>query len=704
MAATRQICIYEDASNDLPLLGSSEDVRPLLDPTIPASDGRSPLKTIQAKTPPLNAASNRLKNVSFPPPLAPTFTTDSPTKQSQIAFCYPATSAMTENPLLGSLPTWPGFDQENPEHLHHSDNLARFPDPVGGYNLPKARRAAADLETSRSPKSTPADVHPSTQPQLPQPLTLPSVEDNGKKPPFSYAQLIGMAILRAPDRRLTLAQIYKWISDTFSFYGRSATGWQNSIRHNLSISDAFTKQERHKNDPGKGNYWIIVPGKEDKFLRQKTSRRSQAGGPVMKTFSQPLNEPSSTVWSTPVNAQPKSIVQPSKLPQQPSSDATVPASDTIAPENLQQGDADTTPGSYQPLSSPAPEIGSSPPLATADGFPEGSPLLNSDALLPTSETRSRKRHAAAMDDSGYFSSLESSTARRPGTAKDSVDRQTGQPCLKRGRAEEEIARIRSSSYESSPSKKSWRFPEQPPPQLASSSPFRGLDDSLVLAPLTPSLTFKFPSKPPASVSPNTNLRNHRNQIKALVGSPIRDAGALHSDTAYSPMFNINDDHQGVFDEALQSTLDIFADIKRTPYSCRVSPSPGKQSTNCRNRLARPSKTSGALSNVTGTQLNRKAFTPISNASYTDSPSRSQKQTAKSRLKDVSYGSLLRDNAENEVFFNLDCFADADNEDNEQENIGGLDILQGFQKIGGSQKPIIKANRPTLGARSQTSRF
>jgi hypothetical protein len=48
---------------------------------------------------------------------------------------------------------------------------------------------------------------------LPEPDQMPSVEDDGNKPSYSYAMLIGMAILRAPSRRLTLAQIYKWISD-----------------------------------------------------------------------------------------------------------------------------------------------------------------------------------------------------------------------------------------------------------------------------------------------------------------------------------------------------------------------------------------------------------------------------------------------------------------------------------------------------------
>jgi hypothetical protein len=88
------------------------------------------------------------------------------------------------------------------------------------------------------------------------PKTTDNIEDDGTKPPYSYAMLIGMAIMKSPTRRLTLSQIYKWISDTFSFYRAGDAGWQNSIRHNLSLNKAFTKKERPKDDPGKGAQFL----------------------------------------------------------------------------------------------------------------------------------------------------------------------------------------------------------------------------------------------------------------------------------------------------------------------------------------------------------------------------------------------------------------------------------------------------------------
>lgn len=767
MASTRRLEIFHDPvtsfdTTDMPLQNSTSFGEPLSDHNSPfnalfgksvtfnpptcAPTGRSPTKSAQQPRGNSPKALFSDKLITFAPPSnIEVFGTDSPVKKSITSTFQDLASHKAQTCAYTTFPSTRSADKENFSPAYHNDNFAEFPDPTYGYKAPlknllpdpaglleiNDKKMLLDINHKKRQLRDPAGLSETTykkprceEPkpiQIPEPQDMPQIDDDGTKPPYRYALLIGMSILRAPGRRLTLAQIYKWISDSFSHYRASDAGWQNSIRHNLSLNKAFIKQERPKDDPGKGNYWAIEPGMEAQFVKDKpTHRPNSSSGPTMTTagpgmgsFSQPSSEPNSSAWFPPVqpsseanfSAWPvpiQSATQPDRQVSnrqaidatEPSSDATIPASD--APSNgddFEEVINMPPPQSRNHLSSPLQVIHSSPPVAHRSQLREDTPPHVTEFALPSSRSRSRKRKMATMDDSGYFSSLESSAARPyPNGYISNSEVDVDRPRIKRGRAEEEIARIRSSSHDISPSKGRSSL-KQPTPALVSSSPLRHFDSSLMLPPLTPAVMFKLPPKPPASISPNTNLRNHRNKIRELVGSPVKNMSLLNDEIPFSPAFKIVEDEHYAFNDDIHTGFNIFADSPAMAYSRHFPASPGKRSAR-RPRLDRTNKTSNILADVTGASLNSKA---LSKTLYLESPIRQKSQ--KSPCKSPAFDTNL-DDVSKEDIFSLDLYVD-----DEPDDFGGLDILQGFQKIGGNKNPksAKKSSRPALGARSLTSR-
>ncbi|XP_050083084.1 uncharacterized protein LOC126569786 [Anopheles aquasalis] len=104
-----------------------------------------------------------------------------------------------------------------------------------------------------------------------------SLASSLEKPPFNYAQIIAMAMLE--EGRMTLKQICKWIQEKFSYY-KVHKNWNNSIRHNLSLSFFFTKVQRAKDEKGKGGYWELsmdVSKSERRRVRVRQRNKSANG-------------------------------------------------------------------------------------------------------------------------------------------------------------------------------------------------------------------------------------------------------------------------------------------------------------------------------------------------------------------------------------------------------------------------------------------
>ncbi|XP_044289723.1 forkhead box protein K1 isoform X2 [Varanus komodoensis] len=118
------------------------------------------------------------------------------------------------------------------------------------------------------------------------------------KPPYSYAQLIVQAISSAQDKQLTLSGIYAHITKHYPYYRTADKGWQNSIRHNLSLNRYFIKVPRSQEEPGKGSFWRIDPPSEGKLVEQAFRKRRQRGVSCFRTPFGPLSSRSAPASPT----------------------------------------------------------------------------------------------------------------------------------------------------------------------------------------------------------------------------------------------------------------------------------------------------------------------------------------------------------------------------------------------------------------------
>ncbi|XP_038067329.1 forkhead box protein F1-like [Patiria miniata] len=140
-------------------------------------------------------------------------------------------------------------------------SLKKFKKENGGHllgNLVEDQSA----DHGRKPSTNHGDVRPRAPAR--RRLSTKGIRRPGYKrrvsAPYSYVELITMAIKASPHCMLTLREIVAYLEENNECFQGSYVGWKNSVRHNLSSSRCFVKLLRNSKRPfGKDNFWAMNP-------------------------------------------------------------------------------------------------------------------------------------------------------------------------------------------------------------------------------------------------------------------------------------------------------------------------------------------------------------------------------------------------------------------------------------------------------------
>ncbi|SCZ87269.1 BZ3500_MvSof-1268-A1-R1_Chr2-2g04735 [Microbotryum saponariae] len=130
--------------------------------------------------------------------------------------------------------------------------------PIAALSTSRPKKTAAPAKAVAVPESV--DASPAVKK-----VTRIQRPHDPNRPNFSYSALIGQAILTAPLKRLRLSEIYDFVTNNYSYYKKNECGWQNSIRHNLSLQPVFKKIPDNTIPGKKGCFWTIIPSEEWRF-------------------------------------------------------------------------------------------------------------------------------------------------------------------------------------------------------------------------------------------------------------------------------------------------------------------------------------------------------------------------------------------------------------------------------------------------------
>ncbi|OBZ84738.1 Forkhead box protein I1 [Choanephora cucurbitarum] len=194
-----------------------------------------------------------------------------------------------------------------PNKQKDSDTSSKYLPPIpvmmrNPYIVASVKQYRADSQTEQLQTHIVSESFISMTPNLIKPPR------KRRRPPFSYSSLIAQAIMESENGHMTLQDIYKWITARYpALYNADDIGWQNTIRHNLSLNRCFKKVPKSKlnvadSHKGKGGYWTIDPSHMEKFkngaFAKGSIRRKQSSTDTSPTLPPALPDTQATSGDT----------------------------------------------------------------------------------------------------------------------------------------------------------------------------------------------------------------------------------------------------------------------------------------------------------------------------------------------------------------------------------------------------------------------
>lgn len=201
------------------------------------------------------------------------------------------------------------------------------------------------------------------------------------KPSLTYSQLISQAILSTGNEKATLATIYDFVKEKYAWYRKPGTekGWQNSIRHNLSLNSGFEIAPRETHEPGKGGYWVFVPAKRDDLVEEAYGKKGKSPNKKSSSPKSPQSKARRTTHG-PGDKNGGSPVRKRNRSHSESPDLSFPTMNQFTPDQHRPSSIrDEVPGDGSPL----PRKGRSNGMyGFSDNVTNSPPVLSSSAYVP----------------------------------------------------------------------------------------------------------------------------------------------------------------------------------------------------------------------------------------------------------------------------------------------------------------------------------